>query len=618
MLKKIASACLLSAAVFSAAAVESTVTFTYASEQTGYWGKGKSEIYDIAIRIADPALAGKKITSIRAVLNATEGIESTSLWLSKELTLEKVDGVKVTVPDTYSAEVPVESTTLSFVEGTYGQLSTTLDTPYELTEDGIYVGYSLTVPKADELTDMQKYPILLAQCSNPNALYVRASKDFLKWVAYNDKLPYAAMIYVTLEGEFAEYSLGIKDLPMTYAKAGEDFAVKASLSNIGASAVSSIGYSYSIGGKDFEKTLELAAPLEPDFVNSSVVELPIAAVDEVGEYTLDLKINTVNGGQNDNALASASAPVSVLPFVPVHRPMLEEFTGTWCGWCTRGYIALEELSKIYGDGLVLAAYHNGDPMAISPYPVAVSGFPSATFNRNGITDPYYGNSNDDFGMKNEVQASIETVVPAAIELNAQWADEEHTSVYVKGEATFLMDKKNAGYKVGYLLLSNGLTGEGGEWIQHNYYSSYAGQYDGTGLEVLTTWPSSVEGLVFNDVVVDNSAMMGIKESVPSDVAYNTPYASSVTFDIASNGIIQDKNDLYVAAFIINPDGTILNSNKATIGEFTAVKGIDAGLSEVAVEYYSISGVRVANPENGVFVKVARLSDGTVRTSKVVR
>lgn len=621
MFKKLLSSCFLGAAVFSVAAAESTVTYTYAGDEFGIWGKGKSEIYDVAIRISDPALVGKKITSIRAAINAYEGIESTSVWLSKELTLEKIDGVKVTVPDTYSAEVAVEEISLPGADRSYGQLYAVLDTPYVLTEDGIYVGYSLTVPtipKGESLTSMQQYPLLLSPSDNPESLYIRASKDFLKWMPYNDKLGAAAMIYVTLEGDFAEYSLGIKNIPVTYAAVNEDFTVNATLANIGGSSVSKIGYSYSIGGKDFDRTLDLDTPIEPDFVNSTVVALPIAAIDEIGEYSLDLKITTVNGGDNINSAASASAQVNVLPFVPVHRPMLEEFTGTWCGWCTRGFWALETLNELYGDKVVLAAYHDGDPMQAEALPVDVDGFPSATLNRNGIEDPYYGNANDGFGMKNEVVASMETMVPADIEVSAVWANAEKTEISVNAQSTFFENKADAGYKIGYLLINNGLSGQGGSWIQSNYFPSYASQYEGTDLEILTKWPSKVPNLVFNDVVVDVTGMKGVEGSLPSEIVYNTVYESEFSFDIDGNSVIQDKDKLYVAAFIINPNGTILNSNKVRISDSTAVNVLEPGVSEVASEYYTLSGARVATPNNGIFVKVSRLSDGTIRTSKVTR
>lgn len=625
MTKQLILSCFFGVVTLSASAVENTLTYTYAGDELDCWGKGKSEIYNVAIHINNPVLTGKRITGIRAVLNADEGIGSTSLWLSKELKLEKIDGVKVTVPDTYSAEVPVEKTTLPDAEDTFGQLSATLDTPYELTADGIYVGYSLTVlsvEKGEELTDKQKKPLLLSKCDNPESLYLHTSKDFVNWMPYNATLGCAAMIYVTFEGDFAEYSINLNSLSTAYATVNEDFTVNAAVSNIGINPVSQIGYSYSVNGKEFEATFDLDTPIEPDFVNvtSGIVKLPIAAIDELGDHTLDLKITTVNGSKNVSTASSASTKISVLPFVPVHRPMLEEFTGTWCGWCPRGYIALEELNKAYGDDVVLAAYHNGDYMAVTSYPVSFGGAPSAILDRNGIEDPYFGTGslNAGFGMKKEVLDVMETWVDAAIEVTATWENEAKTYISVKAVSKFLENKTNTGYKVGYLLINNGLTGTGNAWNQVNYYANYPGSYKDTELEVLTTWPASVSGLTFNDVVVDVTGMMGVDDSIPNDVEYNTPYETSFTFDIARNHIIQDKDELYVAAFIINPDGTILNSNKVKVSDEAAKDLLGADVSEISAVYYNLSGVRVSAPQDGIFIKVSKMSDGSVRTSKVIR
>ncbi len=618
-MKKIITSCMLGAMAIGAMAAENEVTFTYAGDSYGAWGKGKSEIYDVAIRIDDPALVGKKITGIRALLNAYEDIESTSLWLSKELTLEKIDGVKVNVPDTYTAEVVPEKISLSGDENTYGELSIKLDEPYTITEEGIYAGYSLTVPKVEKgesLSESQSYPLLLSEGKNANGLYLRASKDFLKWVPYNDKLGACAMIYVTLEGEFPDYSVGLNNVASTYAGVDKELNLKAVITTPGVKDVSSIGYTYIIGGKSVEKTVEFETPIASSLVQSTIVNLPIDAVSELGEFTVDVTINKVNGEDNANPKASASAKVTVLPYVPQHRPMVEEFTGTWCGWCTRGYYALEALNELYGDGVVLAAYHDGDPMQAADTPIYVDGYPSATLNRNGIEDPYYGNADDGFEMKTEVVESMETAVPVEIKVKAYWGNTDKTEIKVESAATFFENKANAGYKVGYLLINNGLSGAGAGWLQANYFSG-SSNYDGTDLEVLTTWPAKVPGLIFNDVVVDVNGMMGVENSVPADVAFNETYASEYSFDIASNSVIQDKDKLYVAAFIINPDGTILNANKAKVEDSNAVGSIWSDGREVSAEYYNLSGVRVAKPQNGVFVKVAKMSDGSVQTTKVV-
>ncbi len=620
MIKNIVTSFFFCLAAFPVIAAEGSVDFTYAGDDCGAWGKSKSEIYDIAMRINQPELIGKKITSIRAIVNAYEDVEATSLWLSKELTLQKEGSVKVNVPDTYSADVSLEKVELPGFDDYVGQLSVVLDTPYEITDAGIYVGYSLTVPAVENgvsLTDKQKQPVLFSSGSKPESLYIRASKDFLKWVEYNTKLGASALIYVTIEGEFPEYSVGLAGVASAFAPMDTDFGLKAEIFNHGIAEVSSIAYAYTIEGKDYENTLEFTAPLSPDFANNVHVELPISGLSELGPVSLDISITKVNGKDNENILNSAGTQVSVIPYVPKHRPMLEEFTGTWCGWCTRGYYALEALNELYGDDIVLAAYHNSDPMQVTTeYPVSGGGYPSSTLNRSGVEDPYYGRAEDGFGMKDEVLQSMETVVPVDITVDALWEDEARTRISVEATSVFFENMQNPGYKVGFLLINNGMTGSTQSWLQSNNYAGAYAAYAGTDLEVLTTWPSKVMGLVFNDVVVDVTGMKGVEGSLPKEIIFNEQNSTEFSFDISGNDVIQDKDQLYVAAFVVNPDGSILNANKTRVVDSSAVRSVDSGAVEVGAEYYSLSGTRVSSPAAGIYVKVAKMSDGSIRTKKI--
>lgn len=623
MFKKLIFIGMLVSAASNAIAENSSITFTYANDDLQPWGRGKSQIYDIAIRIDEPALVGKKITGIRALINAYEGVESTSLWLSKELTLEKIDGVKVTVPDTYSATVNPTKTSISGDDNYIGELSVALETPYEITEEGIYVGYSLSVPaveKGTSLSESQQYPILVTPSDNPQSLYLRASKDFLKWIAYNEKLGKAAAIYVDLEGDFSEYSVGLRELESMYVPADKEFCIKAEITNPGMKDAETLNYTYTVNGNTYEKTIEFAKPIPAGGVNTTTVELPIDPLSEIGSFTIDVDIAKVNGEENQNPKRMASATLNVIPYVPEHRPMVEEFTGTWCGWCIRGYYAMEWLNEDFGDKVVLAAYHDGDPMQAEAFPLDPSriGYPGATLNRGAVEDPYYGAGEDGFGMKSEVAASMSLTVPADIQVAANWTDSSKTKISVKSTSTFFDEQSNAGYKVGYLLLNNGLTGTGQSWIQHNYFPKYATQYIGTELEFLTKMNSLVFGLAFNDVVVDATGVKGVDGSIPSEVVFNNPYPNDFSFDISGNTVIQDKDKLYVAAFIINPDGTILNSNKTHVEDGAAVETIASGVREVGTEYYNISGMRVSNPENGIYVKVSQMSDGTILTKKIIK
>src|SRR3954468_15668233 len=70
------------------------------------------------------------------------------------------------------------------------------------------------------------------------------------------------------------------------------------------------------------------------------------------------------------------------------RAFLEEFTGSWCGYCVRGSYCIETLKQKYGDKVAIVSYHNGDPMSNAqgdsttsaiggPAGQAVPGFPDS-------------------------------------------------------------------------------------------------------------------------------------------------------------------------------------------------------------------------------------------------
>ena len=54
------------------------------------------------------------------------------------------------------------------------------------------------------------------------------------------------------------------------------------------------------------------------------------------------------------------------------------------------------------------------------------------------------------------------------------------------------------------------------------------------------------------------------------------------------------------------------------GEQTGVEDVAASKQVASVEYYSVSGIKNAEPVDGVNIKVVRYTDGSVQTSKFVK
>lgn len=92
----------------------------------------------------------------------------------------------------------------------------------------------------------------------------------------------------------------------------------------------------------------------------------------------EITITKVNGVANGASNKSAKGNIINMTDVPTVVPVIEEFTGTWCGWCPVGFVGLQSIHDTYGDKVVLIAVHDSDPMTISDYnPILnqVSSFP---------------------------------------------------------------------------------------------------------------------------------------------------------------------------------------------------------------------------------------------------
>ena len=205
------------------------------------------------------------------------------------------------------------------------------------------------------------------------------------------------------------------------------------------------------------------------------------------------------------ALTASGVPVGT---TPVHRPIIEEYTGTWCGWCIRGIVGMELLRETLGEDFIGVAYHNGDPMQIMNeygYPNSIGGFPSAYLDRTYDVDAYYGFTSGTPGaIVDAVQqlAAIETV--GDLEVTAQWTSEEKTAISVDVSSFFSIDKDNAKYALEVMMAADDLHGTASGWKQKNFYNGLSSYINDPRLGPWVTQPATVSGLHFNDVLVYTS------------------------------------------------------------------------------------------------------------------
>lgn len=379
-----------------------------------------------------------------------------------------------------------------------------------------------------------------------------------------------------VEGEYAKNGASVvtTDFGKAYAALNGKVSVPVTLAGEGMEPVTSIGYTIKTGSTTTEHQLELTDPVT--FMMTAEVLVPIDADASVGESNKVFKLTKVNGVANECTTGNmqASGKLVTVAKKPKVVPVVEEATGTWCGWCARGIPGLALLNKIYRDDVITLAVHgggNGDPMILDNYQLDAFSYPSCTINRGEVVDPYYGSGSTAFGISREVEAVQRSYVPAGIEVTADWADANQTKISVKATTTFVENVSNANYRIGYVLAEDGLSGTTPGWYQTNYYAGSSLKDD--NLVNLTGGESKITNVVYNYIpVAAYEPFEGIEGSVPATITKDVAMEHAYTIDIAGNDRIQDKQKLSVVALLIDKDTKkIVNAAK-----FKFDKESDAG------------------------------------------
>ncbi len=606
-------------------AKDTSVEYTYVGDDPiVYYGTRRSESYDLAMKMNNTTLVGKRITAIRVQVNSpAQEITDCSVWLTSELTLEKNEnGKKVNVPNILSQEATLTED---------GWIEAILAEPYTLTQEPIYIGYSFTNTYDEE----NRGPIAYSQTRHPDGFYIHTSMTVIKWKDYENSLQGVLPIYVTLEGDFSSESVAINGYATDYPYAQIDtrFSLPFELYNIGSNDVQSIDYSYDIDGIKGSNHIDFATPLSVDIVDPQIVNLSFDAIGTLGPHTLNLTIDKVNDKANNAIAASATLPVEVKELVPNTRVVLEEGTGAWCSACPRGAIAIKELNRRYSDNFIGLAYHYNDPMMVmNEFPVDFPHFPSGYVNRKGLTDPFYGDDKsqrDAFGIEKLIIAELSTPAIAAIEISSEWSDETKTQINATASVAFTTDVNDTDYRVSFILASNGLSGEGAEWGQINSIDHADPATTHPMLQPLIGAGNPIMGYVFDDVVLISKVPYGIEGSLPSsmkiaewhDVTYNFDLNDAVSLysGTLNQNLVQNKENLEVVALLIDAKtGIIVNAAKAHVGHKTNIDSpTEHSAKLLSVIYYDLQGRRVINPENGIYIAIEKYDNGTIRSQKRV-
>ena len=228
---------------------------------------------------------------------------------------------------------------------------------------------------------------------------------------------------------------------------------------------------------------------------------------------------------------------------PINKVLIEDFTGTWCGYCPPVKLAIEQARELFPENISVVATHQNDQFALPQEQELTSalgpfGLPESRINRTSEwIEPYDLNFIDDF---------INTINNLAISVDSN-IENNNLSVSIR----FVSSNALVNHKLVVYITQNGLIAD-----QANYLN-----YDDTSY--FYEMGNPIENYIHNDVLVHSfTNILGdsFDDTQPFDDITKT-----FTLDISSSGIQIDSS--YIVAFIVDSDNTTINSQTAAITEF---------------------------------------------------
>lgn len=581
------------------------IEYSFAGGEISGFGTGKKEIYDVAIRLKGSSFIGKHITGVSVPVSAS--VKNPQVWLSEELGLGLVEGKEVNIPDILSVPVDIVD----------NEIKITFNEPYVIGPDGVFIGYSFEL--ASVSAEVDKKPVAIDKnTSDEDGLWIHSSRTYKAWENISLTEGMVSAISVRLEGEFDEFSVGIEEVVKVRALAGEPFVLPVRIVNNGLSEVSDLMFACEINGATEEVHLTLDTPLSAVFNSKKIVNLEMPPLGK-GVYDVVATIKEVKGHSNNSPVPSSAGIVRIVSEIPVKRVLMEEYTGSWCGYCVKGCAAMQHLASKYPDEFIGVAFHKGDPMSVTgAFPISISSLPVCSIDRVWNTDPYSGTQREGFGIEDDVLARMALESPACIDIHASWqGDDLVATSYV----TFV-EEPYGNYEIVYLLLEDGMHGGDADWAQTNYYSGKDSAEFIPEMKQFCDGAPLMEDFHFNDVVVMCSDLYGEPNSVVNpkvdEVSVNSYIFTSVkdAKNLGGESVVQDLNRLKVVGVLLDKStGVVINS------AITSASGAGANMAEtgheiIKREYYAISGHRIESPVSGLNVEIISYDDGKIEVHKL--
>jgi len=271
-------------------------------------------------------------------------------------------------------------------------------------------------------------------------------------------------------------------------------------------------------------------------------------------------IYNINGINDDNPFDDTNS-IQINAIIPAAGKLVigEEATGTWCGWCPRGAVALNWMDHDYEGYWQGIAVHNGDPMTDADYDNGLYSFhggsyPSGVVDRTNNIDP--GDFKQDF---------LQRIVLDPNGIITNGAELIGDTLKVNLTVNF-QNSVSGNYKLACVLVEDSVTGTTPQYYQSN---SYSGGGAGPLIDVDgSDWANKPSPVPASQMVYRHVAR-GIAPNFNGSPLANTSYNSGDTETLCFEFVLDaswDLSQIHIVGMLIDNGNMIDNASTSTIND----------------------------------------------------
>lgn len=554
---------------------------------------------------------GRKVTGVNVGFGYSSN-KKVLIYITKDLEIEPVL--------MQEAVMTVETT----ADGVNGWNLVTLDKPYTIDGEAFYVGYQSQLAQANDAPiGIDGYPTQNTYADIIGIQYwnTETNQQEMSYGNYGTQFG-CVSLKIEIEGSsMPEFNLlpGEIFLPQ-FVQKDETFTLQSRLFNTGTETIESADVTVKINGETVNNPKVViygeGELVDGDYVDQFYIEggqSGFIAIENLscpvsGQIPIEITINKVTGPSGSKDINVTWGAEQLVAGTNYDRKfVVEEFTGSWCGWCPRGIVQMAEMEEIAPEDFIGIAVHYNDKMEAPTYSTYAEsfyyypgpGFPSASFNRQYVTDTEPSSApNWQEAGKGSIPQWYEVLkdekIPMKIEVQSEYNQDTNT-LTATAITTFGFDMQKPPYSVTFVLTENNV----GPFSQTNYYAGgQHGPLDGwenKGGNVATIY-NEVARFITGIYGLENSMMEEVKEGVANTFTQDLPLTELVPpiTNAAGNGTLPfDLNNCHLIALLLDAStGEIMNGAKMSLEGMAGVESIIDDPYNGIYKVYNPQGLKV--------------------------